>query len=477
MNHNIQVEDGLTLINVEIAREEFMPDVEQDLKKMARYAQMPGFRPGHVPIEIIRKRFGDNTVIEIVLSIFDKYFYEVIDSYEMKIWGRPIINIERGAGYNNTEDVLLIAKVLVIPDNPQIPILSPEYPPFIRYDVSVDDKEVDDTILNIRKNYLLPEFFHEGPIQKDDKIYICIEQGELEDTHSETTNEKLLFWKWLTDEAQQELLALNIGELIHWDDYYAHFIPDAHSVVSIDRLADDTEQPVAVSFKVVKVQRLSDNVDESYIDRYSEVGATSEEELKIEIKTRYTHDYKVLANSMLVNHILKHLYKFKLPIPDIFIENTISHLISEKRLRKLKPYEKQEIAEDIKREYLMTTLEKVAQIDIKDEDVRYYVMQQMKQKLENEGYGFMATPSFLEASIDKDWEKIKKEGVAKAALRERKIGYWLIGKVSIVEENISSGDFRAILMSRDAKIDSEETMNSSQQQEANIETLELNENE
>jgi len=75
---DISVQD-LTSVDKEITikanREDLAPKFEKAFKKYRGQIQMPGFRPGKVPLSIVKKRFGD----EIEMEEINKYIQEVFE--------------------------------------------------------------------------------------------------------------------------------------------------------------------------------------------------------------------------------------------------------------------------------------------------------------------------------------------------------------------------------------------------------------
>jgi trigger factor len=75
---DISVQD-LTSVDKEVIikanREDLAPKFEKAFKKYRGQIQMPGFRPGRVPLSIVKKRFGD----EIEMEEINKYIQEVFE--------------------------------------------------------------------------------------------------------------------------------------------------------------------------------------------------------------------------------------------------------------------------------------------------------------------------------------------------------------------------------------------------------------
>ncbi len=71
---------------VEIPAAKYGPIYKENLRVLRRAAQLPGFRPGHVPTEYIRSRFGKETLERVLMEIFS-------EELDQALSGRPRIGI------------------------------------------------------------------------------------------------------------------------------------------------------------------------------------------------------------------------------------------------------------------------------------------------------------------------------------------------------------------------------------------------
>jgi trigger factor len=66
--------------------------VDSRLQKAARTVKLDGFRPGKVPMSVVRQRFGESVRMEVLGEVMNECFYEAIQQQDLKPAGRP--NIE-----------------------------------------------------------------------------------------------------------------------------------------------------------------------------------------------------------------------------------------------------------------------------------------------------------------------------------------------------------------------------------------------
>lgn len=97
----------------EIPYEVVAPYREGALEHIASHLELPGFRKGKVPKDMVLKRLGEVAVLEEAVEMFVKDFYpELIDEQKIDAVGRPDIRVTKLAPHN---PVGLAVRVTVYP--------------------------------------------------------------------------------------------------------------------------------------------------------------------------------------------------------------------------------------------------------------------------------------------------------------------------------------------------------------------------
>ena len=114
--------------------------------------EIAGFRKGHIPENIVVEKVGEAEILEEATDILLKeHFPKIIDQEKINIIGRPKISVTKLALGNPVEIKAIFA---IIPE-----IELPDYKKIAKNEISKKDgevdanqKEVDDVLLQIRKN-------------------------------------------------------------------------------------------------------------------------------------------------------------------------------------------------------------------------------------------------------------------------------------------------------------------------------------
>ena len=92
---NIQFEsadkiNGLMTITIEQA--DYQEQVDKKLKEYRKKAQIPGFRPGMVPMGLIKKQYGTAIKVDEVNRVLGEKLYEYIRENKIQMLGEPLPN-------------------------------------------------------------------------------------------------------------------------------------------------------------------------------------------------------------------------------------------------------------------------------------------------------------------------------------------------------------------------------------------------
>ena len=114
MQVSIETISGLERrLTVGVPAERIDVEVNSRLQKAARDVKLPGFRPGKVPMKIMRQRFGPGVRQEVLGEVMSQSFQEAVVQEKLRPAGQPSIepkNMEAG------KDLEYIATFEVFPD-------------------------------------------------------------------------------------------------------------------------------------------------------------------------------------------------------------------------------------------------------------------------------------------------------------------------------------------------------------------------
>ncbi len=164
MNFTVNnLSDSEKEINIELAYEEIIDELNIEVKKEAKKIQLPGFRKGKVPANLLKSRFGDALEYEASEKVATSQFWKVAKDNDLKPIGTPVLT---DIQFNPGKDLNFKVKFEIIPiiepkDYTGIEIKIPDY--------NVTDHEVEHELEHILKSSSTAEIVG---VVGDDEFFI-----------------------------------------------------------------------------------------------------------------------------------------------------------------------------------------------------------------------------------------------------------------------------------------------------------------
>ncbi len=145
---NIQFEcadkvNGLMTITIEQA--DYQEQVDKKLKDYRKKAQVPGFRPGMVPMGLIKRQYGMAVKVDEVNRILSDKLFEYVRQNNIQMLGEPLPNEERQQPQNLQGDGPFVF-VFDIAVAPEFTAELTDKDKIDYYDIKVDDKIIDEQV-------------------------------------------------------------------------------------------------------------------------------------------------------------------------------------------------------------------------------------------------------------------------------------------------------------------------------------------
>ena len=119
--------------------------VDEKLNNIAKEANLPGFRPGKVPVSVVKNRFGKQVLGEVVKESVDNVTKDTMEKNKLTPSSQPKIEI---ISFEEGEDLKAKLSVEIMPEF-EIPDLSNLE--IIKPIVKVSDKDINDAVEKIAK--------------------------------------------------------------------------------------------------------------------------------------------------------------------------------------------------------------------------------------------------------------------------------------------------------------------------------------
>ena len=139
------------LLTITIEEEDYKNDVEKELKNYRKRANVPGFRPGMVPMGLIRRQYGNAVKMDVVNKKLSDEVNKYISDNKINMLGMPLgsekqepVDLEKPAPYTFMFDITVA---------PEFDIELSDKDKVDYYDITVDDKLVDQQVDNFASRF------------------------------------------------------------------------------------------------------------------------------------------------------------------------------------------------------------------------------------------------------------------------------------------------------------------------------------
>jgi len=193
-------------IKINLTPEDYQAKVEKAIKDLQKKAQMPGFRPGKVPMGLVKKMYGKSVLVEEVNKVLVDSMYDYIKENNLNILGNPLPDDTKtkNIDWDNQSEFEFWYEIGL---SPEIKLELSDAINVNYHKIKVDEKTIDDTIEDVRKRnglFIYPEVSAEedvlaGELQEVDGNGNVLENG--------LKNQTNIYVQFLKDDETKNLLS------------------------------------------------------------------------------------------------------------------------------------------------------------------------------------------------------------------------------------------------------------------------------
>jgi len=153
-------------LTVQIPAEDIQGKVDDRLRELSKQVRIKGFRPGKVPMNVIRQRYGKQVRQEIVSEAMQHGLQEAIQTQDLRPASMP--RIEPLDDSKPEDDLEFFAVLEVYPELETVDVSELEVE---RPEADVTDEDIDDMLETLRKQRMKWEPVDRSP-EEDDQVLV-----------------------------------------------------------------------------------------------------------------------------------------------------------------------------------------------------------------------------------------------------------------------------------------------------------------
>ena len=296
--------NGILTMTVEPA--DYQEKVEKTLKDYRKKAQVPGFRPGNVPMGMIKRQYGTAVKVDEVNRLLGEKLYEYIRENKIQMLGEPLPNTEKQVAqdFEKDGDLTFVFDIAVAPEF-EAKLSGRDKIPY--YTITVDDKLIGQQVEMYQSQ--AGEFVKADVFSGNDTITGDLRQLDENGNTLEggiTTEAGMVMPAYIKEESQKKLFdGCKPGDIITFNPKKAYPDNDAEVAAMLKVKKEDIADVNSdFSFQVTEIRHFQPaEVNQALFDRvFGEGNVKDEKEFREKIaeqlKAQFvgSSDYKFLLD-------------------------------------------------------------------------------------------------------------------------------------------------------------------------------------
>ena len=269
--------NGLLTITVE--KEDYQEQVEKTLKNYRKRAQVPGFRPGMVPMGMIRKQYGTAVKVDEVNRLLGDKLMGYIRENKIQMLGDPLPSDKQEPQDLEKDGPLTF--IFDIAVAPEFKAELTDKDKIDYYTITVDDKLIEDQVQIYAQQ--AGEFQKAEVFGGNDTLTGDLRQLDAEGNTLEggiTTDSAMIMPAYIKDEEQRKLFdGCKPGDIITFNPKKAYPDNDAEVAALLKVQKDDVKELTNdFSYQVTEIRHFQPaEVNQQLFDRVFGEGAVTDE--------------------------------------------------------------------------------------------------------------------------------------------------------------------------------------------------------
>ncbi|MBQ4519304.1 MAG: trigger factor [Bacteroidaceae bacterium] len=444
MNISLQNVDKVSAkLTVQLEKADYQEKVEKALKTFRQKANMPGFRPGMVPMGIIKKQYGTAVKAEEVNKLLQEKVYEYLRENKVNMLGEPLPVENQSIDIVAQDDIEFVFDIALAPEF-EVALGSNDTIPY--YNVDVNDELVERQVSMYTQRagkYEKVDSYQDNDMLKG-LLAELDENGSTKEGGIQVEGAVMMPSYMKNDDQKAVFANAKVNDVLVFNPNAAY---DGSEVELASLLKIQKEEVAAhagnFSFQVEEITRfVSAELSQEIFDQvFGEGVVKSEEEFRSKVKESLQAQFTPDSD-----------YKFLLDVRE-YLTNKIGKLeFPDALLKRIMLMNNEEKGEEFVNENYDKSIEELTWHLIKEE-----LVNQNEIKIDNDDvmnmakgatraqfaqYGMMNVPEEMLENYAKEMLKKKEsvDGLVNRAI-EAKLSAALKGKVSLDEKTVSLDEF------------------------------------
>ena len=132
---------------ITVPSRDLSPKFEEEYSNLSKNVKLPGFRPGKVPIKIVKQKYAQNVTQKILDEVINFSLRKTASEKKIQPSIQPKVKVEK---YEEGGDLIFSAVFQIMPEVPDIDLKKIEVE---KSELLIDEKDTDKTLQELAKNH------------------------------------------------------------------------------------------------------------------------------------------------------------------------------------------------------------------------------------------------------------------------------------------------------------------------------------
>ncbi|HKK60170.1 MAG TPA: trigger factor [Salinivirga sp.] len=431
------------VINVNVTPDDYQEKVDKVLKDYRKKANIPGFRPGKVPMGYVKKMYGKAILVDEINKMLSESLVDYLKKEELNILGEPLpsqdsesIDFDNQKVFDFKFDVAFA---------PEFEVKLSKREKLNYYVLKPDEKLIDDTINNYAyqngENVPVDEITEKEETLKGDIVQLDADNNPLEDGIKKENG--LMSLQVMKDEdIKKQFEGKKLGDTVDFDLKKAY--PNDTEIASLLEISKEDAAKVEGNFRITinEINKFTPaEVNQELYDKiYGEGTVTSDEQFREKIVEEIKENFKYQSEyKFMLDAKEKLIKKLDLDLPDEFLKRWLDATNKELTKEQIEE-EYDKFKEDMQWQLIVDKIYKDNDFKVEESEVMDYAKESTRQQFMQ--YGLSYIP-------DEQLENYAKEIASKPEerrkildkLAENKAVEFIKESVKIEEKEVSLDEF------------------------------------
>ena len=432
--------DNLISIKISVEKADYQEEVEKSLKQLRHKANVPGFRPGMVPMGMIKKMYGASAKMEALNTVVSDSLNKHIFDNKLNLLGYPLSDneLQQPADLEKEDNIDFYFEAALRPEiNVDFTNTMVDF-----YHIVPTDEEVDKVVEDLQQRN--PNTSHPETVGEDDRLEIKIREAkDGKEVEGGFEKDGLYFnMSQIKNKTQRKkFIDKEVGS-----EFIVNFAKVFGSEEEAAKILGE-DAPAASDFNIIIDDAIRDEKPELDEDFFKKIFPDQEikdlDAFKAAVKVEMEKQHEAEIDPILFNKMIDELVAaVRFDLPDAFMKRWIvdnsQGNISAEDIEK--NYEK-DYVKGLRWQLIEDAIVKAnPELIIKDEEVKDFVLKQIFP-----GIDYATLEDDMKANLDKiaaNYLKDEKQvNNLKNQLADIKMTKFLKGKMNINYAETTSADF------------------------------------